>query len=140
MPSLRPVAPTAAVYDQAVALLDALSGPNGIHASLAATTNYRAVFTRDAVMAGVAALLADRDAGVAAFVRTLECLRQLQGARGQIASNYQMRDGAAPAVSFGSLAPRIDAATWYLASELVSGRSLRARSSAVRPRAAVCTW
>src|SRR6476659_5135339 len=44
-------------YDDAVALLRTLSGPNGIHASLSEGTNYRAVFARDGVMAGVAGLL-----------------------------------------------------------------------------------
>ena len=74
--------------DQAVALLRALSGPDGIQASLdaAATPNYRAVFTRDAVMAGVAGLLLDDPTITTSFVRTLEHLRDLQGAEGQIPS------------------------------------------------------
>ena len=99
---------------EAIALLRALSGPEGIHASLSSTANYRAIFARDAVMAGTAGLLLGDDTVSHGLVRTLERLRDLQGAEGQIASNFEIRPGAAPHVSFGTLAPRIDSATWYL--------------------------
>ena len=89
-------------YDDAVRLLGALSSPVGIHASAAETANYRAVFTRDAVMAGLAGLLARDDAVVRALVRTLERLRALQGPEGQIASNYEIRDGT-PRVTIRSI-------------------------------------
>lgn len=116
--------------DQAVALLRALSGPHGIHASLdpTATPNYRAVFTRDAVMAGVAGLLIGDATITASFVRTLEHLRDLQGPEGQIPSNYAIGGGAQPQVSFGTLAPRLDAATWYLV-----GIGLAAHTKVVDP-------
>lgn len=114
-------------YDDALALLRALSGPGGIHASQAATANYRAVFARDAVMAGVAGLLAGDDAVVAGLVRTLARLRDLQGAEGQIASNYEA-EGPAPKVSFGAVVPRLDAPTWYLV-----GVALAARAGALDP-------
>ncbi|AHG93783.1 hypothetical protein J421_6248 (plasmid) [Gemmatirosa kalamazoonensis] len=113
-------------YDEAVRLLRALSGAAGIHASASDTANYRAVFARDAVMAGVAGLLLGDDAIVAGLVRTLAGLRDVQGAEGQIASNYELRDGAPPHVSFGTLAPRLDGATWYLV-----GLALAARADAL---------
>ena len=59
------------IFDDAVALLAELSGPHGIHASLASTANYRAVFARDAVMAGIAGLVSGSDAAAAGLVRTL---------------------------------------------------------------------
>lgn len=124
----RPVHVSATRYDDAVALLRALSGPHGIHASLSATANYRAVFARDAVMAGVAGLLTEDDAVVRGLVRTLDQLRDLQGAEGQIASNYEVREDGPPHASFGTLAPRIDAATWYLV-----GVALAARRGALDP-------
>lgn len=105
-------APT--LEQRAVELLVELSGPGGLHASLAATANYRAVFTRDAVMGGMAGILVQRAAVTDGLVATLRHLRDLQGAEGQVASNYELRAGQAPQVSFGSLAPRIDGATWYL--------------------------
>ncbi len=100
--------------DEAIALLRALSGPDGIHASLSSTANYRAIFARDAVMAGTAGLLLGDAVVTRALVRTLERLRDLQGPEGQIASNFEIRPDAPPHVSFGTLAPRIDSATWYL--------------------------
>jgi len=113
---------------KAMALLHALSGPNGIRASLSTTANYDAVFTRDAVMAGIAGLLAGDEKITAGLVRTLTHLRDLQGPEGQIASNYLIRADGSPRVSFGTLAPRIDATTWYLI-----GIALAARSRAIDP-------
>lgn len=102
------------LYNEAVELLRSLSGAHGIRASSSHVTNYGAVFARDAVMAGVAGLLIE-DAKIAdGLVRTLEHLRDLQGAQGQVASNYELRAHQPTRVSFGTLAPRIDAATWYL--------------------------
>ena len=113
--------------DEAVALLRALAGPHGIHASLAETANYRAVFTRDAVMAGVAGLLLGDAAVTRAFVTTLERLRALQGPEGQVASNFEVRRvGEPPLVSYGTVVPRLDAVTWYLV-----GVALGARAGAV---------
>jgi len=114
----------------ALALLRALSGPHGIHASQAAVANYRAVFTRDAVMAGAAGLLAGDAAVAAGLVRTLERLRDLQGPEGQIASNFEVDDAeaAAPKVSYGAVVPRLDAPAWY-----VVGVALAARAGAVDP-------
>lgn len=116
------------LYDQALDLLHSLSSDQGIHASTSQRANYRSVFARDAVMAGIAGLLADDDAVAAALVRTLERLRELQGAEGQIASNYDLGDDGAPRVSFGTLAPRIDSATWY-----VVGVAIAARAGALDP-------
>jgi hypothetical protein len=115
-------------YDDAVALLRTLSGPNGIRASLSEATNYRAVFARDAVMAGVAGLLVGDPAISGGLLRTLDGLRESQGPEGQIASNYESQPGRPPAVSFGTLAPRIDATTWYLI-----GVALGARAGIIDP-------
>jgi hypothetical protein len=111
-----------------VALLRTLSGPQGIHASQAITANYRAIFARDGVMAGIAGLLLGDAVITAGLVRTLEGLRDTQGPEGQVASNFEVRDGQPPHVSFGSLAPRIDGATWYLL-----GVALAARRGAINP-------
>lgn len=111
------------LYDQAVELLRTLAGPHGIHASTAQRANYRAVFARDAVMAGIAGMLADDEVVIASLVRTLEELRALQGAEGQIASNYERREGAPTRVSFGTLAPRIDSAAWYVIGVAVAARA-----------------
>jgi hypothetical protein len=109
-------------YDAALRLLGDLVSPHGIHASLAHTANYRAVFARDAVMAGVAGLLAGEERVAAGLLRTLRHLRDLQGREGQVASNYEVGEGA-PRVSFGTLAPRLDAATWYLVGVALGARA-----------------
>lgn len=108
--------------DKSVALLRALSTTDGIRASLETTANYDAVFTRDAMMAGIAGLvLGDRQV-IDAFVRTLESLRELQGTEGQIASNY-VRDGVVAKTSFGATVPRIDACPWYLLGVAFAARA-----------------
>lgn len=113
-------------YDAAVSLLRSLSGPHGIRASESSHANYSAIFARDAVMAGIAGLLIEDNVITSGLVRTLEHLRDLQGAEGQIASNYAIRDGEPPQVSFGTLVPRVDAALWYLI-----GVGLGARAGAI---------
>lgn len=79
-------------------------------------------------MAGLAGLFMRDSVVTTGLVRTLERLRELQGAEGQIASNFEMRQGEPARVSFGTLAPRIDATTWYLV-----GVALAARAGAVDP-------
>ena len=115
------------LLDESLAFLRALSGPAGIHASAASTANYRAVFARDAAVAGIAGLVAGDDAVVAGLLRTLERLRALQGPEGQIASNYEPDTGK---VSFGAVVPRLDAPTWYLVAV-----ALAARAGALDPSA-----
>jgi hypothetical protein len=114
--------------EAAVDLLHSLAGPDGIRASRSDEANYGAVFARDAIMAGIAGLLIDDRAIVAGFVRTLEHLRDLQGAEGQIASSYLVNPGRRPSVSFGTAVPRLDAASWYLV-----GVGLGSRAGALDP-------
>lgn len=128
-PPADPSAPATPRLADAVALLRELGGPHGLHASAAHTANYRAVFTRDAVMAGVAGLLLGDAHVTAAFGRTLEGLRARQGDEGQVPSNYEpAADGGPGRTSFGAVVPRVDAATWYLV-----GVALAARASALDP-------
>ena len=88
-------------------------------------------------MAGIGGLLI-RDQQIAAgLVRTLERLRDLQGTEGQIASNYRVIEdrGSAksqPQVSFGTLAPRIDAASWYLIGVALAARAAALDAAAFR--------
>lgn len=79
-------------------------------------------------MAGIAGLLLHDPVITAGLVATLEGLRDTQGPEGQIASNFEIRDGQPPLVSFGSLAPRVDGATWYLV-----GVALAAKQGAIAP-------
>lgn len=114
-----------AMIDDALRLLRDLSGPHGIAASGTATANYQAVFARDAVIAGIAGVMAHDDVVVDGFARSLDTLRRHQGAEGQIASNVTPGSTEADGgrASFGSLAPRFDAATWYLVGIAVAARA-----------------
>jgi hypothetical protein len=112
----------------ALALLGSLRGPYGFHASATDTANYRAVFARDAIMAGIAGLLLADQHLVEGLDWTLEHLADLQGPEGQVASNFTFRGDGPPTVSFGTLAPRLDAACWFLV-----GVGLGARVGAVDP-------
>lgn len=112
-----------ALYDEAVGLLRALGDDGGIRASATAAANYRAVFARDAVMAGIAGLLVSDEGVTAALVRTLEHLRDLQGPEGQIPSNYEPRADGPTRVSFGTLVPRPDATSWYLIGVALGARA-----------------
>lgn len=97
--------------------LDILRGactPHGIRASWQDHANYAAVFARDAVMSGIAGWLVGDAAIVEGFVRTLEHLKKWQGPQGQIPSNFEYLDDGTIKVSFGTLSPKIDAATWYM--------------------------
>ena len=116
------------MYDEAVALLHTLCGPHGIRASASSQANYSAVFTRDAVMAGIAGLAIGDATITGGLVRTLEQLRELRGEQGQVPSNFTIPESGAPQVSFGSLVPRLDAPLWY-----VIGIGLAARSGVLDP-------
>ena len=97
----------------ALGLLRSLSGEHGIRASASSEANYANVFARDAVMAGVGGLLVRDDVVTDGLRATLAHLRDLQGPEGQIASNYLMREGHEPRVSFGTLVPRVDDSLRY---------------------------
>lgn len=114
---------TRARYDEALSLLRALSCGDGIRASLSERDNYRAVFTRDAVIAGIAGLLAGDETVVRGLVATLDALRTLQGAEGQVPSNYEPLPHGGTRVSFGTLAPRLDAVSWYMLGVALAARA-----------------
>jgi Alkaline and neutral invertase len=97
-----------------IALLNDLATPLGIRASRSSVANYAAIFARDAIMAGLAGLAIGDATVTAGLVRTLERLRDLQGPQGQIASNFRGEADGSFHVSFGTLAPRFDSATWFL--------------------------
>jgi hypothetical protein len=116
------------LIDDARTLLRSLCGPHGIRASSSSAANYGAVFTRDAVMAGIAGLLAEDSTVSAALARTLWHLRDFQADEGQIPSNYQEQPAGTFRVSFGSIVPRLDAPLWY-----VIGVGVAARAGALDP-------
>lgn len=86
----------------------------GIKASCGDLNNYGAVFTRDAVMAGIAGLIYNDETIISGFKATIENLFLTRGKQGQIASNFKIQNDEVAAISFGTLSPKFDSATWYL--------------------------
>lgn len=116
--------PPLPVAEGAALLRTLASGGLGIRASRRAVHNYGAVFARDAIMAGVAGVLTGDAAVAAGLADTLALLRAHLGAQGQVPSNVLVpADGGAPRVSFGTLAPRLDSATWFLVGVGVAVRA-----------------
>jgi len=101
-------------FEQSRKLLNATCTPWGIKASLTNTTNYGAIFTRDAIMVGIIGLFLKDIIIIEGFKKTLFNLKELQGKQGQIASNFKVVNETITEVSYGTLSPKIDACTWYL--------------------------
>lgn len=100
--------------DKAREVLRAACTPWGIRASVTDVDNYGAIFTRDAVMAGIAGILIKDSIVIDGLRSTLRNLTELQGDQGQIPSNYSVKNNEIDRVSYGTLSPKIDSCTWYL--------------------------
>ncbi|MEQ1746920.1 MAG: glycoside hydrolase 100 family protein [Saprospiraceae bacterium] len=89
--------------------------PEGILASTQVADNYRRVWSRDAVVAGLAALSMAEPLPplVAAFRSTLLTLAEHQHATGQIPSNVAFSETGRASVSYGGLSGRVDATAWF---------------------------
>ena len=125
--------PPLPVAEGAALLRTLASGGLGIRASRHAVHNYGAVFARDAIMAGMAGVLTGDAAVAAGLADTLALLRAHLGAQGQVPSNVLVADdGGAPRVSFGTLAPRLDSATWFLVGVGVAVRAGVVEAAAYR--------
>ncbi len=94
--------------------LQRATSPAGIKASCQDITNYGSIFTRDAVMAGIAGILYGNSKVIEGLRVTIETLHDIKGPEGQIASNYKVVDNQITHVSYGTLSPKFDSATWYL--------------------------
>jgi hypothetical protein len=104
-------------------LLHRLTGGHGIRASLSQEGNYAAVFARDAVMAGLLGLVLGDTHLTKGLLATLRHLEALQGTEGQIVSNYYISDSGVTKISYGTLSPKLDSATWFLVGVACSIRA-----------------
>jgi hypothetical protein len=102
------------LQEQARLLLSALSSDWGIQASLSEEGNYQAVFTRDAVLAGIAGILLDDEQLIDALKRSLNSLKEHAGPHGQIASNITFGANGVEHISYGTLCPKWDSIGWYV--------------------------
>ncbi|WP_281309632.1 glycoside hydrolase 100 family protein [Flavobacterium flavigenum] len=100
-------------YIKAIALLQKSSSAEGFLASAQNISNYKRVWARDGVICGLAALASGQDDLIDTFKKTLETLAKNQHPIGTIPSNV-MTNGTETEVSYGGLAGRVDALTWFI--------------------------
>lgn len=85
----------------------------GILASTENIDNYKSVWSRDAAMAGIIGLLYANPVVIEGAKSTILTLAKHQSKTGQIPSNVKF-DNQKEKVSYGSLAGRVDATTWWI--------------------------
>lgn len=100
-------------YNKAIALLHKVSTPSGFLASAENTSNYKRVWARDGVICGLAALASADESLITTFKYTLDTLAKNQHPIGTIPSNVLIAESNTE-VSYGGLAGRVDAVTWFI--------------------------
>ncbi|PSG90640.1 glucosidase family protein [Aurantibacter aestuarii] len=100
-------------YTKALALLKQCSTKDGFVASAENISNYKRVWARDGVICGLAALASrDKDL-ISTFKNTIHSLANNQHYIGTIPSNILFKEKETD-VSYGGLAGRVDAVTWFI--------------------------
>lgn len=100
-------------YIKSIELLHRCSSSEGFLASAESVTNYKRVWARDGVICGLAALSSGDNQLISTFKSTLETLAKHQHANGTIPSNVMVSAENAE-VSYGGLAGRVDAVSWFV--------------------------
>jgi GH15 family glucan-1,4-alpha-glucosidase len=100
-------------YNKAIDLLQKVSSSEGFLASAQNISNYKRVWARDGVICGLAALASGDKELIETFRHTLETLADNQHINGTIPSNVRT-NGKDVEVSYGGLAGRVDAVTWFV--------------------------
>ncbi|WP_405333440.1 fructofuranosidase/invertase [Psychroserpens sp.] len=100
-------------YDKSIELLFNCSSDDGFLASAQDISNYKRVWARDGVICGLAALASGNDKLIETFKKTLETLARHQHKIGTIPSNVSIQNSNVE-VSYGGLAGRVDAITWFV--------------------------
>jgi hypothetical protein len=100
-------------YNKAIGLLEKVASSHGFLASAQNISNYKRVWARDGVICGLAALASANESLIETFCHTLETLANNQHSNGTIPSNVMITDDKTE-VSYGGLAGRVDAVTWFI--------------------------
>ena len=100
-------------YLKAIELLQECSSSEGFLASKENTSNYKRVWARDGVICGLAALASGNTELINTFENTLNTLALNQHKNGTIPSNVLVNYNGSE-VSYGGLAGRVDAVTWFI--------------------------
>lgn len=91
--------------------------PNGIVASAQNVDNYTRIWSRDAMMTGLAGLALGDDRIIEGFKNSIVTLGKHQHSNGIIPSNVAIEDRGTK-ISYGSLVGRTDATTWWVIGAL----------------------
>jgi len=102
---------TEEAYKKSLELLSNLVTDTGFIASTEHISNYRRVWARDGIVAGLAALTTDDKSLIDTFACTLKTLKQHQDETGRIPSNVSVDEER---VSYGTTVGRVDATIWYI--------------------------
>ena len=94
-------------------MLKKSSSEAGFLASAVDIANYKRVWARDGVICGLAALASGDEVLIKTFEKTIETLANNQHANGTIPSNVLV-DPEKSDVSYGGLAGRVDAVSWFI--------------------------
>ncbi|MEM7085058.1 MAG: glycoside hydrolase 100 family protein [Bacteroidota bacterium] len=100
------------LYDDSVHLLHGLTTPDGILASTVEADNYKRIWARDSIICGLAGLMIKDTVLIEGLKNSLLTLAKTQHELGMIPSNVLPTNHSD--VSFGSLAGRVDAHTWFI--------------------------
>lgn len=101
--------------NQALQLLRDACTDFGIMASPEAQDNYRRLWSRDAMIAGIAALPTEDERVLEGFKASIQTLAAYQHPHGMIPSNLLPgEDNDSPDISYGGLAGRVDATSWFV--------------------------
>jgi GH15 family glucan-1,4-alpha-glucosidase len=100
-------------YNKAIELLQRASSAEGFLASAQDISNYKRVWARDGVICGLSALASGDEKLIETFKKTIETLAKYQHKNGTIPSNVMTTEGETE-VSYGGLAGRVDAVTWFI--------------------------
>lgn len=112
MPQMKPQPTEALAREAAWEVLEKACVPQGILASTLDTDNYRKIWARDSMMAGITGHFAGNEIVKEGLRNAVHYLARFQAEDGQIPSNVGLEDN--PHVSFGSLAGRVDATIWWV--------------------------
>lgn len=102
-------------YDKALALIRKATVDKGILASLSEAANYKRIWARDAIIAGLAVLPTGDQNLIAGLGATLQTLANAQTPDGNIPNNVQTdSDGDIVDVSYGGICGRVDSVLWFV--------------------------
>lgn len=108
------------IVEKAQNVLHRACMPQGIYAAMDATENYRRVWARDAMIAGIAGVMMQDVVVMQGLRNSVITLGKAQGSVGQIPSNVSIDEkGEIAGASFGTLAPRLDSVCWWIIGSAV---------------------